>query len=325
MGRRNRKGRPLNGLFLLDKPTGMTSNHALQACKRLFFAAKAGHTGSLDPLATGTLPLCFGEATKFAQYLLTSDKCYEAAIVLGYESDTQDADGAIEPVASARDLSEQAIGQAVAVLKGEQKQIPPMYSALKKDGKRLYDLAREGIEVEREARDIAVHSAEVISVSPYQFPPGTTELQTDSYGMEVRCRFSVSKGTYIRSLAATLGERLGVGGYLAELRRTRVGPFGIEQCMPLDELVGLRDDQDFSAMDDCLLPIEEALSHLPSLSLDERSGYYLGKGNPVMVAKAPLHTDIALKAEDGRFLGIGYVDNEGLVAPKRLVAQTVLD
>ena len=319
MGRRNRKGRLLNGLLLLDKSTGMTSNRALQSCKRLYFAAKAGHTGSLDPLATGVLPLCFGEATKFAQYLLTSDKCYEATIVLGFESDTQDGDGTIVPVASAQHLTEDVIRAAVAELAGSQKQVPPMYSALKKDGKRLYDLAREGIEVEREARDIIVHSAEMFSVSTVELDESISEVEQNRVGIAVRCSFDVSKGTYIRSLAATLGESLGVGGYLAALRRTRVGPFDIEQCRTLDFLTDEKEESDFASIDNYLLPIEDALGHLPTVSLDERSGYYLGQGNPVMVARAPLDSDLALKSEDGRFLGIGYVDNEGLVAPKRLV------
>lgn len=311
---RKRRGRPVNGLLLLDKPAGLTSNAALQACKRLFFAAKAGHTGSLDPLATGVLPICFGEATKFSQYLLNAEKSYRATIVLGAVSDTEDADGQITAVANPQKLSDAEIADNVVALLGERTQIPPMYSALKHNGQRLYDLAREGVEVERDSREISVYEAKLVSI----------EREQSHSLLHVRCDFSVSKGTYIRSLAALLGHRLGVGGYLGQLRRTAVGQFDIAECVGQERLVAMK-EQDLSesevydAMDALLVPVERALEHLPMLSLDENSGYYLRRGNPVLVPSSPIEGKVALKLDTGEFIGIGEIDDEGRVAPRRLV------
>ena len=295
-------------MLLLDKPKGLTSNAALQQCKYLFFAAKAGHTGSLDPLATGVLPLCFGEATKFSGYLLNADKAYEAVVVLGFTSTTEDADGELSAVADASGIEVEAIAAEVTKLLGVQQQVPPMYSALRHEGQRLYDLARDGIEVEREARQITVHAAQLL---------GVKQLRDR---VEVRCSFRVSKGTYIRSLASLLGERLGVGGYLGALRRTAVGQFAIDDCVSMEKVQALKDAEAHTAMDELLLPVEQALSHLPMLQLDDSTGFYLCRGNPVQVPRAPSSGEVALKMEDGRFIGIGVIDDDGRVAPRRLVA-----
>ena len=203
---RRKKGRQVDGLLVLDKPTGMSSNAALQQAKRLFGAAKAGHTGSLDPLATGVLPLCFGEATKFSQFLLDADKGYESTFVLGVGTDTADADGAVIAQASAVHLTEDAVTQAMATLTGAIEQVPPMYSALKVDGQPLYKRARAGEQIERAARPVEIYYFELLS-----FEPG----EQVRLGVKVRC----SKGTYIRTLAEDLGAALGVPAHVSTLRR----------------------------------------------------------------------------------------------------------
>lgn len=330
---RKRKGRPVNGLLLLDKSQGMTSNAALQECKRLMYAAKAGHTGSLDPLATGVLPLCFGEATKFSQYLLNADKTYFATITLGASSSTGDADGELKYRMDPSGIEDTAIEQVIEALQGVQQQVPPMYSALKHEGQRLYDLARAGKEVVREAREITVFSARCVQIRR-DVATKVVGNKDDGNGdgnnrdpkgfdrsVEVDCELRVSKGTYIRSIAEQVGEQLGVGGYLSALRRTAVGDFAIQQCTTLGELRLLKETGKFSEMDALLLPVEQALEHLPSVELDENTGYYLSKGNPVQVPSAPIEGEVRLSWEDGRFIGIGVIDSDGLVAPRRLVVQ----
>lgn len=310
MARGKRRGRPVNGILVLDKPTGVSSNTALQEAKRLFYAAKAGHTGSLDPLATGVLPVCFGEATKFSQFLLNADKAYTSTFVLGARSTTDDADGDITAVADASALTEQQVLDAVLSFKGEQQQVPPMYSALKYNGQRLYDLARQGQEVERKVRDVRIDRIELLAFRSY----GSERRE-----IEVDVSLSVSKGTYIRTVASDLGDKLGVGGYVAALRRTQSGPFYEADAVALDNLRELKLGELYDAMNQLLLPLDSALAHIPSVMLDASTGFYLRRGQPVQVPGAPLSGTVKLIMESGDFVGVGEIIDDGRVAPKRLV------
>ena len=309
MGRANRRGRLINGILVLDKPLGLSSNQALQRCKRLFFAAKAGHTGSLDPLATGVLPLCFGEATKFSQFLLDANKAYTSTFVLGQSSTTDDADGEITAVADASKLTEAEVLSALMKFQGEQQQVPPMYSALKHNGERLYKLARRGEEVERASRDIRVDDIELL------------EFRVDfaAHVVEIDVCLAVSKGTYIRQIAADLGEKLAVGGFVSALRRVQSGPFVESQAIDFEELERLEGVDNNAALDELLLPMDSALQHIPSVVLDPSTGFYLQRGQAVRVPDSPLNGRVRLLMEAGDFIGIGEIDDQGRVAPKRLV------
>lgn len=287
----------------MDKPAGISSNDVVQQAKRLFGAQKVGHTGSLDPLATGVLPLCFGEATKFSQYLLDADKKYWAQVRLGITTETGDADG--EVIAQA-DASSVTPAQAVAALKtfvGEIEQIPSMYSALKHQGQPLYKLARKGIEVERAPRQVSIYSAELL-----QFSEASIELR-------VRC----SKGTYIRSLAEDLGAALGCGAHVSALRRLAAGPYEEGQATTLAELCETNDMQEMDAL---LLPVSSAVDSWPAVRLHEDTAHYVRQGQPVQVAHAPTDgwVQIFELAEEDRFLGVGEILTDGRVAPRRLVA-----
>jgi tRNA pseudouridine55 synthase len=303
---RRRRGRNVSGILLLDKPAGMSSNQALQRAKRLYGAAKAGHTGSLDPLATGVLPLCFGEATKFSQYLLDADKVYEAVVTLGVRTDTGDAEGEILDRRDASGVDLARIEAVLETFRGPIEQLPPMYSALKRDGIPLYKLARQGIEVERKPRAVNIDRLECLGFRGGN--PATLEL-----------RVACSKGTYIRSLAADIGEALGCGGHVSSLRRTEVGPFGLAACVTLETLGALRDRDELAAMDGLLTPMDHALGHLPLLHLPESSGFYLRQGQPVLVPNAPCDGMVRVALETGEFLGIGEVLDDGRIAPRRLV------
>ena len=309
MGRANRRGRLINGILVLDKPLGLSSNQALQQCKRLFFAAKAGHTGSLDPLATGVLPLCFGEATKFSQFLLDANKTYTSTFVLGQTSTTDDADGEITAVADASKLTDAEVLPALMSFQGEQQQVPPMYSALKHNGERLYKLARRGEEVERASRDIRVDDIELLAF----------RVDDTSQVVEIDVCLSVSKGTYIRQIAADLGEKLAVGGFVSALRRVQSGPFVESQAIDFEQLERLEGDDNTTALDELLLPMDSALQHIPSIVLDTSTGFYLQRGQAVQVPDSPLNGKVRLLMEAGDFIGIGEIDDQGRVAPKRLV------
>lgn len=308
MGRR-KKGRDIDGVLLLDKPIGLSSNQALQHAKRLFFAAKAGHTGSLDPLATGVLPVCFGEATKFSQYLLDADKNYRATFVLGEKTASGDAEAEVLESIDASALTEAQVAEAMAGFLGEIDQIPPMYSALKKDGQPLYKLARKGVEVAREARRV-----EILEYDLLAFRPGV-RAEVD---VEVHC----SKGTYIRSLAEDLGEVLAVGGHVSALRRTFTGGFDESQCVTLEALSEERGEGRAETLDHHLLPVDTPVDHLPSVELGADSSHFFRMGNPVMdaqVYRAGQEGDmVRVFCESGQFLGVATID-EGRVAPKRLV------
>ncbi|MEO0438027.1 MAG: tRNA pseudouridine(55) synthase TruB [Pseudomonadota bacterium] len=303
---RRRRGRSVSGLLLLDKPMGMSSNAALQRAKRVFKAAKAGHTGSLDPLATGVLPLCFGEATKFSSYLLNANKGYRATVCFGIATASGDAEGETVFEKDASALTAAQLEKSLERFRGDIQQLPPMYSALKRDGQPLYKLARKGIEVEREPRSVRIGELRLES-----FEPGVQAVAE----LAVRC----SKGTYIRSLAMDLGECVGVGGHIVALRRTQVGSFMLSDTISLAALESLQAGESFTDLDGCLRPIDAALGHIPLLKLPESSGFYLRQGQAVLVPNAPCDGMVRVALETGEFLGLGEILDDGRVAPRRLV------
>lgn len=307
---RNRKGRPVSGVLLLNKAAGMTSNDALQKAKRLFYVAKAGHTGSLDPLATGVLPLCFGEATKFSQFLLDADKRYRTTYRLGAFTTTGDAEGELLDQTSAVHVTREQVLAELEAFKGDIQQVPPMYSALKHNGEPLYKLARQGIEVERPARPVTIYSIELLD-----FRPGE-QAEVD---LDIRC----SKGTYIRSIAEDLGTALGCGAHVVALHRSESGPFKEADAVTLEQLLAERGDELAEVLDHHLLPTDAPVQDLPAMILEEHSAYYFGQGNPVMDPQVYRIGDegdmVRVFSEKDDFLGIGVLDDEGRVAPKRLV------
>lgn len=304
MARRSRKSkgfRDVNGILLLDKPLGFSSNKALQAARNIFKANKAGHTGSLDPLATGMLPVCFGEATKYSGLLLDSSKTYHAYCQLGTVTTTGDAEGEIivqKPVKASNSQLKQVLQQFV----GKIQQIPPMHSAVKHEGERLYTLARQGIEVERKSREIEIYRLDLLS------------FEDNALELAVHC----SKGTYIRTLAEDIGNELGCGAYLSELRRTGVQPFWDEHLYSLDELRQISED-DTKVLDDCLLPIEQALIDWPQINLTTDMSFYLLQGQPVQVPRSPTQGLVRLFDEKKGFIGLGHILSDGRVAPKRMM------
>lgn len=306
---RQRKGRPIDGILILNKPLGGSSNHALQRVKRLFEAQKAGHTGSLDPLATGVLPICLGEATKFSQYLLNADKAYRATIRLGALTSTGDVEGEILASSDALAIHYQQLMAAVETFKGNIKQIPPMYSALKVNGQPLYKLAREGIEIEREPRSVTITQFDVID-----FRPGEKA--------DVDVFIACSKGTYIRSIAIDLGALLGVGGHLTALHRTQVGEFVEKQAITIEDVELLKADHGVEALDKLLIPAEEAVNHLPLVEVPDISGYYVRLGQAVLVPHAPTSGLVRIREEGGQFLGVGEVLDDGRITPRRLIASS---
>ncbi len=301
MGRRRRSGRNVRGILLLDKPTGITSNDALQKVKRLYRAQKAGHTGSLDPLADGLLPICFGSATKVSAFLLDADKRYWVRIKLGVTTTTADSEGEVVSTRPVDGIGEEQIRQALEPFRGEIQQIPPMYSALKHKGERLYKLAREGKEVEREPRAVTIHGLEL------------TACDLPEFELDVHC----SKGTYVRTLAEDIGEALGCGAHVTALRRTGVGPYGADEMVTLAELEA-QAEQARETLDDRLLPVETALAHWPEVRLNPDSTFYMRQGQPVLVPNAPTEGWVRLFGPDG-FIGVGEVLDDGRVAPRRMM------
>ena len=291
--------RKVDGVLLLDKPAGITSNLALQKARRLFNAEKAGHTGTLDPFATGLLPLCFGEATKFSQFLLDADKTYLAEARLGVRTTTADPEGDVvetRPVA----VDESQVEAVLARCVGELSQLPPMYSALKRDGRPLYEYARKGLEVERQPRRVIVHAIELI------------ELAGDRLVFRVEC----GKGLYVRTLAEDIGALLGCGAHLAALRREVVGPFDIDDAIDLAELEALAPEE----RDAELLPPDGLIEGLPRLDLDIESAWQVCHGQSIWRAGLQVGDLHRLYDPAGRFLGVAEVDIEGKAAPKRLLA-----
>ena len=302
MGRRRVRGRDVNGILLLDKPSGITSNDALQQVKRLFYAKKAGHTGSLDPLASGVLPICMGEATKVSAFLLDADKRYQVRCQLGVRTTTADAEGEVVETRPVGSWTAEQLETVFDRFRGSIEQIPPMYSALKHQGQRLYKLARQGIEVEREPRPVEIYALTL------------TGQGDDWIDIDVHC----SKGTYIRTLAEDIGEKLGCGAHVSALRRSMVGPYGDGQLVTLDQLQHLKEN-DMPAMDDLLLPIESALSQWPDVDLSTDAAFYLQQGQPVLVPHAPTSGWVRLYEGNRSFLGMGEILDDGRVAPRRLM------
>ncbi len=309
MARRTR-GRAINGILVLDKPAGVTSNRALQQVKRLFNANKAGHTGSLDPFATGVLPICLGEATKFTQFLLDADKGYRFTARFGVATASGDIDGEVVAECDASGLTRAAVEAALPAFRGDILQVPSMYSALKHQGKPLYELARAGVEVERKARPVTIHALELLD-----FRPGPT-AEAD---MEILC----TKGTYVRTIAEDLGAALQVGAHVTVLRRTLAHPFTLDQAVTMEQLQAMRDAEDFAGLDALLRPMEDAAGELAEVELTADMAWYLRNGQPVMtpeVYRCAAEGDIVrIFTEDRDFLGVGEVLDDGRVAPRRLV------
>lgn len=303
MSKPRRPRRPVDGILLLDKPQGLTSNQALMRIRHLYQADKAGHTGSLDPLATGLLPVCLGEASKFTQYLLDADKVYRTRIRLGVRTTTGDSEGEVLATAPVPVLDNAGIESVLDRFRGEIDQVPSMFSALKRDGRPLYELARKGIEVEREARRITVHRLELIATA------------ADEWELEAH----VSKGTYIRSLAEDIGEVLGCGAHVVMLRRTSLGPFQSPAMVTLAQVEAALEQGGHAAIDALLLPPWAGLADWPRVEISENAAYYLLQGQPVRVAGAPADGQVLLFEAGGRFLGIGGMDDEGRIAPRRLI------
>lgn len=291
--------RAISGVFLLDKASGYSSNSSLQKVKRLFRAQKAGHTGSLDPLASGLLPICLGEATKLSSYWLNSDKRYEVRVRLGAETDTADSEGRVTRTAPVPDLSEALIETVLARFRGAIEQVPPMYSALKHQGQRLYDLARKGVEVERPARPITIHALTLLG------------FDATTLTLDVRC----SKGTYIRVLAEDIGRAMGCGGHVEMLRRTEVGEFGLDLSCTMDRLEELPEPE----RDELLLPSDSLVLHLPAVELNESMSVLVARGNPLFVPQAPVSGWVRLYGRSAGFLGLGEVLDDGRIGPRRVL------
>ncbi len=303
MSKPRRPKRPVDGILLLDKPAGITSNKALMEIKHLFQAEKAGHTGSLDPLATGMLPICLGEASKFSQYLLEADKVYFARMRLGQKTTTADADGEIIAEADVPAFSAEQIEAVLSRFRGDIKQVPSMFSALKKDGRPLYELARQGIEVEREARPVTIYRLDLMATEPL------------FWDIEVAC----SKGTYIRNLVEDIGEALGCGAHVTVLRRLAAGPFQAAQMVTLEQVRALVEQSGPSGADGLLLQAWAGLEGWPRVELTETAAYYLLQGQPVRAQGAPAEGQVLVFEEGGRFLGVGELTEDGRIAPKRLI------
>jgi tRNA pseudouridine55 synthase len=302
MGRRRQHGRDVTGILLLDKPLGATSNEALQQAKRLYQARKAGHTGSLDPLADGLLPLCFGEATKLSAYLLDADKRYFVRVRLGVTTTTGDAEGEVLETRQVAGVTRERLEAVVAGFVGQISQLPPMYSALKHQGQRLYKLAREGIEVAREPRTVTIHAIDL------------GVFEADGFEMDVRC----SKGTYVRTLAEDIGAALGCGAHVIGLRRTGVGPYGMRDMVTMRQVEEAA-AQGADALDALLLPLDSAVGHWPEVRLSQDAAYYLKLGQPVLVPRAPTSGLVRLYDAAGAFVGVGQIEDDGKVAPRRLM------
>ena len=303
MARRHSNQRRVNGILLLDKPTGLTSNAALQQVKKLFRARKAGHTGSLDPLASGLLPICLGEATKVSAFLLDADKQYQVTCKLGERTTTADAEGEVVETRPVDGVSEKQLRKVMAHYLGDIEQIPPMYSAVKHQGQRLYKLARQGIEVEREPRPITIHEMNLLD---FQLPLAEISL---------RC----SKGTYVRTLVEDIGEELGCGAHVTGLRRLGVGPYNETGLVTLSTLEQLRAEGGEAALDKLLLPMESGLAQWPGVRLSSDAAFYLRQGQPVLVPHAPTTGWVRLYMGEKQFMGVGEILDDGRVAPRRLL------
>ena len=293
----------MHGVLPLDKPPGATSNEVLQQVKRLFNARKAGHTGSLDKLASGLLPLCFGEATKFSGYLLDADKRYSATCRLGIQTTTGDVAGEIVRECPVPELDATALNRILDAFRGDIEQVPPMFSALKHKGQRLYELAYQGIEVERKPRPVHIYELELLRYE----------------GSEFDIRVTCSKGTYIRTLAEDIGARVGCGAHVQSLRRTGVGQLREEEMIPLPRVLEAS-AKGMAALDGLLIGVDTILRDVPQVVLQDNVAYYLLQGQPVIVPRAPTAGRVRIYHESGAFLGAGEVLDDGRIAPRRLYA-----
>ena len=294
--------RDISGVILLDKPLGFSSNQALQKIKYLLQAEKAGHTGSLDPLASGLLPLCFGEATKFSHYLLDADKSYRALVQLGATTTTGDAEGEVL-VSRPVDVTEAQVKKVLNDFIGDIKQTPPMYSALKHQGKALYEYARDGVDIERAARDVTIYQIDFHGFQNHQLD------------MTVAC----SKGTYIRTLAEDIGAALGCGAHLAGLRRLTAGHFKLEDAITVEAFEAMTLEQ----RDACLLLPDATIATLPMVTIDADSEFYLLRGQSVWKANLNIQGSFRVYNEHGVFLGLGEQAPDGKIAPKRLLKSKI--
>nr|WP_300312212.1 tRNA pseudouridine(55) synthase TruB [Halomonas sp.] len=310
---RRRRGLPIDGVLLLDKPKGMSSNYALQRARRLFQAQKAGHTGTLDPMATGLLPVLFGEATKFSQHLLEADKVYRTRVELGASTDTGDAEGEVTARCPVPALDESDVASMVAGFIGEQDQLPPMYSALKHQGRKLYELAREGKSVERASRRITVYDARLLCAS--------LAGESPCFDLEVR----VSKGTYVRVLAEDMARALGCEGHISQLRRLKSGPFDASGMQDFEALEALSDQ---AALEAQLMPVDCLLEHLAAHRLSDSGAKAMRYGQ---TARGELASEMLGTADSTlirlyhgeTFVGLGGVESSGDVVPRRLLSSFV--
>lgn len=303
---RQRRGLPVNGVLLLDKPKGLSSNHALQRVRRLFQAQKAGHTGTLDPMATGLLPVCLGEATKFSAHLLEADKVYRTRVELGVITETGDAEGEVIERCEVPPLANAEIEAVLERFRGEIEQVPPMYSALKHQGRKLYELAREGKTVERAARRVSVYDARLLACEALAFE------------LEVNC----SKGTYIRTLAEDIGHALGCGAHISALRRLKTGPFTAQHMWTLEALEALPDQ---AAREAQLLSVDALVEHLPILMVDAQASARLSHGQSTQLDALSLGSgELARLYHDAAFIGLGVVKGAQEIAPKRLLSTVAI-
>ncbi len=298
---RRRKGRPINGILLLNKPLEISSNRALQNAKRLYQAQKAGHTGSLDPKATGMLPICFGEATKISSFLLNSDKTYLTTAKLGITTTTGDTEGETLDIKDIPALTSEGIESVLNLFRGEISQIPPMYSALKHQGKPLYELARQGIEIERKKRHVTIHKLELLSFT------------SNSLELKVEC----SKGTYIRTLVEDIGQQLECGAHVSMLHRTRVMPF-INEMVNWEAIENTSEEE----LKNLLLPIDSGLTGFPKVILSESQTTAIFYGQAVDIA-VPDSSHIRIYNNLREFIGMGIPDGPSRLKPKRIMQQPI--
>ncbi len=302
MAQFKRVKRNINGVLLLDKPLGFSSNQALQKVKWLFQAAKAGHTGTLDPLATGLLPICLGEATKFAQYVTDADKTYIATVKFGETTTTGDAEGEVlarHPV----NFDLENLAAVCDAFVGKISQVPPMYSALKFEGKALYEYAREGVDIERQARLVTI-----------------TSIQIDSFAKEIAVlTVSCSKGTYIRTLAEDIGRQLGCGAHLIGLRRTETAGYLIQDAITLEALELLVKETPVEKLAELVLPMDSAIAYLPKVLLNADAAHYLMQGQAVWQSGLVPEGELRLYDDKNQFLGLGVLQEDGKITPKRLM------
>jgi tRNA pseudouridine55 synthase len=299
--------RDVHGILLLDKPIGISSNGALQIAKRLFKAKKAGHTGSLDPLASGLLPICFGEATKFSQFLLEADKHYQTTALLGIRTDTGDSEGNIISERPVPDLNKIDIESVLDQFRGDISQIPSMFSAIKHQGQPLYKLARQGIVVDRLARDITIKALKCL------------EAEGNTLRLEIRA----TKGTYVRTLVEDIGEALGCGAHVVELRRLGSGPYTAENMLSFEILEHILMEEGIGKLDKYLLPVATSVSAMSELLVSNAAAYYLRQGQSMVIPYAPTAGWVRLVLRNGGFFGVGEVLEDGRVAPRRLTQEMV--